>query len=167
MITDIYLSIGSNLSPELNIRQSLLALERAFGQLDKSPIYHSHAVGFDGPDFLNMAVMAQTKQCVEDVSQRLYAIEDQQGRDREMAKFSSRTVDIDLLLYGDQVLSTDQITLPRSEILDSAFVLKPLADIAGELIHPVEIRTISDLLTQMQNDSPEKLEALKEVSLAC
>lgn len=140
-----YLGIGSNVDRERNIASCLNALRRRFGELTVSPIYRCPAVGFDGDDFFNLAVGVDTTLEPEALVTELHAIEAQHGRTRQGPKFSDRTLDIDLLLYEERVFEADDLTLPRPEILEQAFVLRPLADIAPEVRHPVENRTIADL----------------------
>lgn len=132
----VYISLGSNIDRENNIRQAEIALEKEFGDLEYSPVYETEAVGFAGDDFYNSVVAFKTEMGVHQVAQVLKAIEDHLGRDRQQPKFSARVIDLDLLLYDDLVLRADGIHIPREEILYNAFVLKPLVDIAGMLNHP-------------------------------
>jgi len=132
----VYISLGSNIDREKNIRQAEIALEKEFGALEYSPVYETEAVGFDGDNFYNSVVAFKTERDVHQVAQVLKTIEDLIGRDRQQPKFSARVIDLDLLLYDDLVLRADGIHIPREEILYNAFVLKPLVDIAGMLSHP-------------------------------
>jgi len=133
----IYLSIGSNIQREENIRAGLDALTTHFGDLFCSPVYESVAVGFEGDSFYNLVVGFDTRQDVETVARILHDIEDQQQRVRDGVKFSSRTLDLDLILYDDLVLNDEHLCIPRDEIEKYAFVLQPLADIAPNARHPV------------------------------
>lgn len=132
----VYISLGSNINREKNIRQAEIALENKFGQLEYSPVYETEAVGFDGDNFYNSVLAFETEQSVHDVAHVLKQIEDNIGRDRSQAKFSARVIDLDLLLYDDLILKADGIHIPREEILYNAFVLKPLFDIAAYRLHP-------------------------------
>ena len=132
----IYISLGSNINREKNTRAGIVALEQAFGNLTMSSVYESEAVGFDGDAFYNMVIASQVSTSVHETNQILRDIEDANGRDRSGPKFSSRTLDLDLLLYDDLVLDEKGLKLPRGEILKNAFVLWPLAEIAPELKHP-------------------------------
>lgn len=134
LITLVYVSIGSNVEPEANVRMGLQALQQRFGELDCSPVYRTEAVGFDGDDFLNAVIGFATNLPVDELRSVLKAIEQECGRTRAAEKFTARTLDLDLLLYGDLIDAAKNI--PRDEITRYAFVLKPLADIAGELEHP-------------------------------
>lgn len=140
-----YLGIGSNVDRKRNIASCLNALRRRFGALIVSPIYRCPAVGFDGDDFYNLAVGVDTELEPDALVTELHAIEAEHGRTRQGPKFSDRTLDIDLLLYDDRVLETGDLTLPRPEILERDFVLRPLVDIAPEVWHPLKERTIEAL----------------------
>lgn len=135
-MTTIYISLGSNINREKNTRAGIVALKQAFGDLILSSVYESEAVGFDGDAFYNMVIACETSMPVHDTNQVLRDIEDANGRDRSGPKFSSRTLDLDLLLYDELMLDENGLKLPRGEILKNAFVLWPLAEIAPQLIHP-------------------------------
>ncbi|MDF1820511.1 MAG: 2-amino-4-hydroxy-6-hydroxymethyldihydropteridine diphosphokinase [Alcanivoracaceae bacterium] len=137
MTQTVFLSLGSNIDRERNIRSGLDALARAFGDLRISPVYESEAVGFDGESFLNLVAVMETALPVGELAGILRDIEAQHGRVRGEKKFSSRTLDIDILTYGDRVGVIDGVELPRDEILKHAFVLVPLSDLAPEAVHPV------------------------------
>src|ERR1700756_969561 len=126
----VYLSLGSNQEPHRYLRIALDELRARFGHLDISPAYRSAAVGFDGADFLNLAVGLDTDLEPQALNDWLHALEDRHGRRRDVARFSDRTLDADIVLYGDRVLrGTGNLVVPRAE-LEQPFVLKPLADIA-------------------------------------
>lgn len=132
----IYISLGSNIDREQNTRAGVDALKRAFGELNLSSVYESEAVGFEGDAFYNMVIACEVDTSVHETNQILRDIEDANDRDRSGPKFSSRTLDLDLLLYDDLILDENSIKLPRGEILKNAFVLWPLAEIAPHLKHP-------------------------------
>ncbi len=133
----VYVSVGSNINREHNVAQAIADLRLAYGELVQSRTYETQAVGFEGDPFYNLVVGFDTSETPQAVASRLRDIEDANGRDRSSGKFSSRSLDLDLLLYDDLVLEEDGLHLPRREILEYAFVLKPLAEIAGEMKHPV------------------------------
>ena len=135
-VATIYISLGSNINREENTRAGIQALKKAFGELRLSSVYESEAVGFTGDAFYNMVIACEVSTSVHDTNQILRDIEDTRGRDRSGPKFSSRTLDLDLLLYDDMILDEKGLKLPRGEILKNAFVLWPLAEIAPELKHP-------------------------------
>ncbi|MBD3671404.1 MAG: 2-amino-4-hydroxy-6-hydroxymethyldihydropteridine diphosphokinase [Gammaproteobacteria bacterium] len=141
----IYLSLGSNIDRERSLRGAITHLREHFGELTVSRVFESTAVGFDGEDFYNLCVGLDTDMDVLEVNRVLHDIEDQYGRDRNGPRFSSRTLDIDLLLYDDLVMKEGKLELPRDEITKHAFVLWPLAEVAADTLHPTEGKTIAEL----------------------
>lgn len=137
----IYISIGSNIDRERNIRAGVAELREAFANLQLSTVYESASVGFDGDAFYNLVAGADTDMSIEGVVDTLHGIEDRHGRTRSGPRFSSRTLDMDLLFYDDVIQNGDGYRLPREEILHNAFVLGPLAEIAPEQVHPETGRT--------------------------
>lgn len=133
----IFLSVGSNIERESNIPAGLRALRERFGPLTVSTLYECPAVGFEGDDFYNLVVAFDSGEPVLAVHEALHEIEDRFGRDRSQPKFSPRTLDIDLLLYGGRILREGKLVLPRPEIERVAFVLAPLAELAPIRVHPV------------------------------
>jgi len=133
----VYVSVGSNIARESNVTSALDELTEEYGDLQQSRIFEAAAVGFEGDAFYNLVVAFETGQTPQQVLEVLNRIEDKHGRDRGAGKFSSRTLDLDLLLYDDLVLDEPHLKLPRPEILRYAFVLQPLAEIAGDMKHPV------------------------------
>lgn len=145
----VYLSLGSNIEAERHLSAALVSLRQRFGQLDVSPAYRFAAVGFDGPDFVNLAVGLDTDLPAQVLDDWLHALEEARGRRRDVARFSSRTLDIDIVLYGEQVLDgPGHLQIPRDD-LRHAFVLKPVADIAPNLAHPVSGRRMGDLWAEL------------------
>lgn len=141
----VYLSLGSNLEPHRYLRASLVELRERFGAIDVSPAYRSKAVGFDGPDFINLAVGLDTDLSPEALNDWLHALEDRHGRRRDGPRYSSRTLDLDIVLYGDLVTEgPGHLQIPRKE-LKHAFVLKPIVDIAPDQRHPLSGRTMAEL----------------------
>jgi 2-amino-4-hydroxy-6-hydroxymethyldihydropteridine diphosphokinase len=132
----VYLSLGSNQEPHRHLRAALQALRERFGAIDVSPAYRSRAVGFDGADFINLAVGLDTALEPGALNEWLHALEDRHGRRRDVPRYSDRTLDIDIVLYGDRVVDgPGHLQIPRRE-LQHAFVLRPLADIAPDARHP-------------------------------
>lgn len=144
-----YLSLGSNIEPRRHLSAALHALAGSFGSLVVSPVYEGPAVGFAGDNFLNLVVGVDTELQVGELARRLRAIEDANNRCRGAAKFCSRTLDIDILTYGDAVGVIDGIRLPRDEILRYAFVLRPLADVAPGVEHPAVHRAYRQLADEL------------------
>lgn len=148
--SDAYISLGSNIDPAGNIRSALAMLSNEFGELRVSTVYRNPAVGFEGDDFYNLVVGIHTALPPEAVDRCLGLIETLHGRKRAAARFSPRTLDLDLLLYGDVV--NDSLRLPRKDITRYAFVLAPLAELAPDLRHPVEDKTLQTLWAGFQGD---------------
>jgi len=146
-MTTVYLSIGSNIEREKHLHAGITALKKQFGTLILSSVYESDAVGFDGQPFLNLVASFKTEHPPEQVDSLLDIIEKNNGRTREQKKFNPRTLDLDLILYGDYISQDPTLEIPRDEITQYAFVLEPLAEIAGELLHPV-LKTSYDQLWQ-------------------
>lgn len=132
----VYLGLGSNIDAPLHIGLALQALEGDFGPLDQSQVYESEAVGFAGDNFLNLVVGFDTELDLASLARRLKALEARHGRTPQAPRFSARTLDIDILTFGDWVGEFGGIRLPRPEILENAFVLRPLAELAGQRVHP-------------------------------
>ncbi|NOQ63842.1 MAG: 2-amino-4-hydroxy-6-hydroxymethyldihydropteridine diphosphokinase [Methyloprofundus sp.] len=132
-----FISIGSNINREHNIRSALDALQATFGSLQNSSIYESSAVGFEGDAFYNLVSVFSCEQEIAYICQHLKTIENNHGRVRSGEKFSSRTLDIDLLLYGQHIIQTKKLTIPHQDILNYAFVLEPLVELAADDLHPV------------------------------
>lgn len=149
----IYISIGSNIEAERHLRLAIGELRKYYGELQLSSVYESEAVGFDGDNFLNMVVGLDTDEEVHTVLQTLREIEDRHGRVRKGPRFSARTLDLDLLLYDDLVVKEDALDLPRGEIIQNAFVLWPLAEIAPEIMHPVEQQSMAALWQGFDKES--------------
>lgn len=136
MTVRVWLGLGSNIERERNIRSALAALEERYGPLQLSPVYESEAVGFDGDPFFNLVVGFDSDRSAPEIAADLRQIESLHGRERSGGKYHSRTLDIDLLTYGSRALKIGDTELPRDEITRYAFVLKPLAQVAPEEIHP-------------------------------
>ena len=131
-----WVSIGSNIQPEENNRAALADLHETFGDIVVSPLYETEPVGFSGDDFLNLVVGFDSNLSPGRLHDLMREIEDRHGRQRDGEKFSARTLDLDLLTYGDTVTEDGGKSLPRDEILRYAFVLAPLTDVAGDELHP-------------------------------
>lgn len=122
---------------EANLRLGIAELRRRYGDLDISAVYQNAAIGFDGADFLNLVVGLNSDAAPADFQQQIEAIHRLTGRELGAAKFSSRPLDIDLLLYGDRIIDDKIVRIPRADVLEHGFVLRPLAELAPDLLHPV------------------------------
>lgn len=139
-----YLSLGSNIDAGMNLALAFAALRGRFGEVVFSPVYRTAAVGFAGADFLNAAAIVETRLDPVELDAWLHAYEDAHGRDRRGPRFCDRSIDIDLVLYDEQVLhGPGHLQLPRPE-LAHAFVLRPLADIAPDAPIPGQGRTVGE-----------------------
>ena len=137
----VYLGLGSNESPEENLRLAVNELRSRYGDLKLSTSYKSAAVGFDGADFVNLVVRLHTDDPPLAVCSEIELIHNLAGRVRGSDKWESRPVDIDLLLYNDLVRDERPVRVPRDDILQFSFVLRPLAELAPNQVHPVTGRT--------------------------
>ncbi len=155
-MSKIYISLGSNINREINTRSGVSALHKVFGELELSSVFESEAVGFIGDAFYNMVIACEVDEDVRKTNQILREIENVHGRDRGGHKFSSRSLDLDLLLYDDLILNEQGLVLPRGEILRNAFVLWPLVEIAPDLKHPQTHRTYTEHWAEFDK-SKEKL----------
>lgn len=157
----VYLSLGSNLEPRRYLNAALDELRVRFGALDVSPAYRSKSVGFDGADFVNLAVGLDTDLEPQALNDWLHALEDRHGRRRDVPRYSDRTLDVDIVLYGERVIDgPGHLQIPRKE-LRHAFVLKPLADIAPQVRHPVSGQTMAALWAAFpQEHEPLSVELL-------
>jgi 2-amino-4-hydroxy-6-hydroxymethyldihydropteridine diphosphokinase len=156
---NVFLSIGSNIEPEEHLRFACRELTGKFGELAMSSVYRNEPVGFKGDDFLNMVIGFSTDTGPEEIVEGLELLHDRAGRKRNSNPFSSRTLDLDLLLYGDLV--RNRLNLPREDIEKYDFVLAPLAEVAPELRHPVSGMTMS----KIWNDFDSEGRALEKVRL--
>lgn len=140
-----WLGLGSNVNAEANIRAGISELRETFTNVSLSPVYVSTAVGFSGDDFINLVARVETDMQPLELRDYLRDLEDRHGRKRDVPKFSDRSLDIDILFYDDLVLLSPVLEIPRAEILKFSHVLKPLADLDPDLVHPAERRTISEI----------------------
>jgi 2-amino-4-hydroxy-6-hydroxymethyldihydropteridine diphosphokinase len=141
----VYLSLGSNLEPQRYLGAAIAALRERFGDITVSPAYRSKAVGFAGADFVNLAVGLDTELSPSVLNDWLHALEDRNGRRRDVPRYSDRTLDLDIVFYDTLVTQgPGHLQIPREE-LKHAFVLRPIADIAPEFRHPVSGLSMAEL----------------------
>lgn len=149
-----YLGLGSNINPEDNITKAKRALLDIFDKVRFSRTFESQAVGFDGDNFFNLVAEIEVNDRLEYLIAQLKKIEDVLGRVRGGEKFSSRHIDIDILLFGNMTCQKP-IVLPREEILLNAYVLWPLAELAPDLIEPVVKKTYRQLWQDFDKSSQQ------------
>lgn len=128
--------LGSNLNPQHHLTQALTLLEQRFGALRVSPAYRNPAVGGSAPEFINLVLAFETHLEPEAIDQAFKEVESSLGRDRHCTS-GRHPIDIDLLLLGPMIGSFGPITLPRRDVTEFAYVLKPLAELEPEGRHPV------------------------------
>lgn len=139
---DVYVAVGSNVDPRRHLPAALAALSAAYGTVRRSPAYRSAPVGFDGPDFVNCVVHFRSTAAPEDLIRHLKSLEVLAGRHGAQTN-ASRELDLDLILYGDAVIAGDGVAIPRTDVLRYAFVLRPLAELAPNGVHPQTGRTFA------------------------
>lgn len=142
---DVYVAAGSNIDPGRHLRQALTALAQIYGPLRVSPAYRNKAVGFEGEDFINLVVGFTTHDPVTRVRQHLQQIETLCGRPPDAPKWAPRTMDLDILLYGQLVGNEPGLVLPRPDLIRRPYMLRPMADIAPDVEHPLAHRTMREL----------------------
>jgi len=150
-MTQVYLDIGSNIDRRKNIQSCVDKLRADFPDVQFSTAYESDAVGFDGDPFINLSASLTTNLDYQPFKAYLTALEDQHARKRDNKKFIARTLDVDVLMFGDLVLQPD-VDLPRAEILKFPFVLFPLLEIAADVVHPELKKTIADIARESKLD---------------
>ena len=138
----VFVGLGSNMDPEGNLRLGIAELRRRYGDVDVSAVYRSAAVGFHGDDFLNLVARFESESDPAQICEAIAAIHKLAGRDRHGGKWESRPLDIDLLLYDELIMDEGPIRIPREDVLEYSFVLRPLAELAPELVHPVTGKTM-------------------------
>lgn len=149
----VYVSIGSNIERAANIRAAVQALRAHFGTLTLSNVYENQPIGFEGENFYNLVAAFDTDESPEAVTAILHAIEQQCGRQRTPSRYTSRTIDLDLLLYNSLVSEQDTLRLPRREVDEYACVLRPLAELAPAMRHPRTGETFTDLWARFDQRS--------------
>ena len=147
----VFVSIGSNINPKENIKIAKGFLNKLF-DCKYSNLYNTKAEGFEGNDFINCVVGFETNLLATELQKHLKKIELKMGRTENQKGMSNRVIDLDIILYGDHVFEEDDFDIPSKDIEDYLFVLEPLAEIAGELRHPVSKIPFSELLKQLKAD---------------
>jgi len=156
----VHIGIGSNVDREKSIRGAVRELAAQYGPLPLSPVYESKAHGFEGEKFYNLVAGFDSAEPIEHIKEMLSRIESRFGRIRRETRFSARTLDLDLLLYGDIVQHDGQVDLPHPDIQRYAFVLRPLADIAPDSRHPGTNMAYMEMWKQFKSKDQE-LRAVK------
>jgi 2-amino-4-hydroxy-6-hydroxymethyldihydropteridine diphosphokinase len=158
---EVFVAAGSNIRPRAHLREALATLAAGWPGLRVSRAWSNVAVGFVGDDFINLVIAFETDEPVALVLERLKEVEDASGRERGAKKWAPRTLDLDLLLYGDLVGQFPGATLPRADLAERAYVLAPLAELAPDRMHPVLGESFGVLWKRFDRSA----HALREVSL--
>lgn len=151
-MTWVYVAAGSNVEPQANLRRALTELSKHY-RLRVSPAYRNKAVGFEGDDFINLVVGFETDDPIDQVIAHLQEAEAACGRPRNAPKWAPRTMDLDLLLYGDAI--RPDLRVPRADLLKRAYMLKPLVDLAPEVRHPVLDKSMWELWKDLEGEQHE------------
>ena len=154
---EVYVAAGSNIDPQANLARAQAELAKIFGALQVSPWYRNAAVGFAGQDFINFVFGFQTLQDVHEIQRQLRQVEALCGRPPNAPKWAARAMDLDILLYGELVLDEPQLQLPRPDLLLRPYMLGPLADIAPNLRHPTQARSIAQLWAAFDPNAHEMI----------
>lgn len=149
----VFVAAGSNIEPERNLRLAAKELLSSFGSVDFSPAYSNRAVGFEGADFVNYVAGFATQLPVEAVVAELQRIEGLCGRERDAPKWAPRSMDLDILLYGDLICERPSLVLPRPDLLRRPYMLGPMAELAPQIVHPVERLSIAELWQRFDRDA--------------
>ena len=149
-MSQLHLNIGSNQDRRKNIRLALDRLQHFFNKITISSVFESPSEGFEGNDFYNVGVNVETQKSASEVINILHQIEDSIGRNRKLPKFSSRIIDLDLVLFDDQI--DEKLNIPRKDILKYAFVLAPLFELNPEGVHPEKKVPYSNLWEDFQSN---------------
>ncbi|MGK0386270.1 MAG: deoxyguanosine kinase [Patiriisocius sp.] len=152
----VYLGLGSNLGNRFEYLQDAInAIFKQIGSVTKiSNVYETPAIGFEGAPFLNCVLEVQTYRTAHATLTEILQLEKTLGRQRkDSAIYESRPIDIDILLYNDEVINRKQLQVPHPEIQHRKFVLQPLAELAPQAIHPIVQKSMVALLEETKDDS--------------
>lgn len=157
-MTDVYVAAGSNVDPANHLRMALAELAHAYPSLRVSPAYRNKAVGFDGDDFINLVVGFNTDEPVARVREVLQRIEIACGRPPQAPKWAPRSMDLDILLFGQFVCNEPGLVIPRPDLVRRPYMLKPMANIAPGVVHPLLKKTMGELWAAFDSAGHEMLE---------
>ena len=149
---DVYIGAGSNIEPARHLRMAIAGLRERFGPVSLSGIYRNPAEGFEGDDFLNLVIRITTLDSPRAIIDTIELLHERSGRVRGSNPFSSRTLDLDLLMYGDRVIDEGKVKIPREDITEYAFVLGPMAEMSPSLEHPVTGQTMAEMWRSFEGD---------------
>lgn len=150
---EVYVAAGSNVEPERRMQQAVAELTREFPGVRFSSWYRNRAAGFEGDDFINLVAGFSTALPVHAVLDRLHAIEGRCGRGRDAPRWAPRSMDLDVLLFGDLVCEEPGLRLPRPDLLRRAYMLGPLAELAPGVMHPTAALTVGELWRRFDREA--------------
>jgi 2-amino-4-hydroxy-6-hydroxymethyldihydropteridine diphosphokinase len=152
-LVKVYVAAGSNIDPVANLRAALAALERRYGSLEVSPAYRNKAVGFEGDDFINLVCGFETSDSPARVREHLQQVEALCGRAPDAPKWAPRSIDLDILMYGQLINDQPGLIFPRPDLARRAYMLRPMADLAPDLPHPILGKTMRELWDAFDRDA--------------
>ena len=144
-MTWVFVAAGSNVAPVLNLERAARELRQTFGEVQFSSAYRNAAVGFEGEDFINFVAGFDTAREVHEVIDELQRIEGLCGRTRDAPKWAPRSMDLDILLYGERVCAEPGLVLPRPDLIRRPYMLGPMAELAPHIVHPTLGKTMAQL----------------------
>jgi 2-amino-4-hydroxy-6-hydroxymethyldihydropteridine diphosphokinase len=150
---EVYVAAGSNVEPERRMEQAVAELARGFPGVRFSSWYRNRAAGFEGDDFINLVAGFSTALPVHAVLERLQAIEGRCGRGRDAPRWAPRSMDLDVLLYGDLICEEPGLKLPRPDLVKRAYMLGPLAELAPEVMHPTAGLSVGELWSRFDRQA--------------
>jgi len=163
-VPEVYVAAGSNVDPLVNLARALVMLRAHYPGLRRSRAWRNAAVGFEGADFVNLVVGFPTQETPRTVLERLHEAEEACGRTRDAPRWAPRSMDLDILLYGDRVSDEPGLVLPRPDLLRRAYMLGPMAELAPGLRHPTQLISMRELwerfdrgahpMTEVELDAP-------------
>ncbi len=171
MVSDLkpntaYIGLGSNLGDRVAyLRSAVKAIQHLSGSMSVSSVYESKPFGVGDerqPVYLNMAVLIETKLDAEQLLSELMEIERANGRVR-VRRNESRTLDLDILMFGDELIETSALVVPHPRMHERGFVMLPLAEIAPDLVHPVLRRTMSEIAAELLCQGVRRIGSLDTV----
>jgi 2-amino-4-hydroxy-6-hydroxymethyldihydropteridine diphosphokinase len=160
----VYVAAGSNVRPLDHLRAALKGLDAAYAPLQVSPAYRNKAVGFEGDDFINLVVAFDTEESPQLVRERMQALERACGRPANAPKWAARTMDLDLLMYGHLISDEPGLVLPRPDLVRRPYMLKPMADLAPNEMHPTLGKSMAQLWKEFEGGLHEMMPVALEES---
>ncbi len=158
-----YIGLGSNRGNRTaHLQEAIHLIYKEIGDITQiSPVYETPAWGYKGADFLNLCLEIKTRFSPQTLLQKLLQIEAKLGRTRRHQGYEDRVIDLDLLFYEEEIINSENLTLPHPEIPNRRFVLQPLVDIAPSFRHPDHYKTLSTLLKETKDNALLKTQSIQ------